>query len=83
MEKITPDQICFGLNQQLDQASFSCFLQLAGKTEVAETLASRLSSEEIDEFVTLFTGLLRKHFSGNEYHALFLERGSSGSLRKK
>lgn len=82
MEKISPDQICFGLNRQLDQSSFSCFLQLAGRPEVAETLASRLSSEEIDEFVTLFTGFLKKHFSGNEYHALFLQQSSSGSTAK-
>lgn len=77
MKDITPDQICFGLNRQLDQASFSCFLQLAGRREVAETLASRLDSEEIDSFVSLFTGLLKKHFSSSEYHALFLHRNSS------
>jgi hypothetical protein len=82
MKKISPDQICFGLNQDLDQSSFSCYLQLAGRPEVAETLASRMSSEEIDEFVTLFTGLLRKHFSGNEYHGLFLRQNSSEPTSK-
>lgn len=75
MKKITPDQICFGLNRQLDEQSFFCFLQLVGKQEVAEALASRLTSEEMDQFVGSFTDLLKKHFSSNEYHKLFLKRG--------
>jgi hypothetical protein len=76
MKKISPDQICFGLSRQLDEQSFSCFLQLAGQPEVAETLSSRLSTEEINSFVTIFTDLLKKHFSGSEYHTLFLQQSS-------
>lgn len=68
----SPSQICFGLNQDLDRQSFSCFLQLAGRTEFADLLAKRLSSEEIEEYVDSFTGLLRKHLSKNEYHQVFL-----------
>jgi hypothetical protein len=73
MKKISPEQICFGLNNDLDRQSFSCFLQLAGNPEVAEILASRLSNEEIDDFVTVFTNLMRKHFSDKEYHNIFLQ----------
>jgi hypothetical protein len=76
MKKISPDQICFGLNRQLDEQSFSCFLQLAGQPVVADTLAARLSSDEINDFVTGFTHLLRKYFSENEYHKLFLQHES-------
>jgi hypothetical protein len=79
MKKISPDQICFGLNRKLDEQSFSCFLQLAGQPEVAETLSSRLSSEEINDFVTTFTELLKKHFSRSEYHSLFLQQPSHSS----
>ncbi len=75
---LTPSQICFGLNSQLDKDSFSCFLQLAGRPEFAEILASRLSSEEIEEFVVSFTSLLRKHFSEDEYHSLFLNDDTHG-----
>lgn len=78
MKKISPDQICFGLNRQQDERSFSCFLQLAGNPEVAETLASRLSDEEIDAFVNHFTDLLKKHFTSNEYHSLFLQQNLPG-----
>ncbi len=69
---ITPSQMCFGLNEKLDKQSFSCFLQLAGRPEFAEILANRLSSEEIEDFVSSFTALLRTHLSEDEYHDLFL-----------
>jgi hypothetical protein len=68
----SPSQICFGLNQDLDRQSFSCFLQLAGRAEFANLLAERLSSEEIENFIDSFTGLLRTHVSKNEYHQIFL-----------
>jgi hypothetical protein len=69
---ITPDQMCFGLSSQLDKESFSCFLQLAGRREFADVLASRLSSEEIDNILNAFMPLLRRHLSEDEYHRLFL-----------
>ena len=70
--KIDPHQMCFGLNLELDRSSLSCFLQLAGRPEFTETLASRLSSEEIQEIVHFFTGILKDHLSEDEYHRLFL-----------
>lgn len=73
---ITPDKMCFGLTEDLDTESFSCFLQLAGEKKFAETLAKRLSSEEILQYVDNFTALLRKHISEEEYHSLFLKDAS-------
>jgi hypothetical protein len=72
---IQPDQMCFGLSEDLDKDSFACFLQIAGEKKFAETLAKRLNSEEILHFVDSFTGLLRKHLSEDEYHTLFLKDG--------
>jgi len=69
---LSPSQICFGLDPELDRRSFSCFLQLAGNREFADILASRLDSGEIEQFVDMFTGLLRKHISESEYHRHFL-----------
>lgn len=74
MKNISPDQICFGLNRQLDESSISCFLQLAGRPEVTETLAPRLTSAEINDIVDLFSRLLKTHFSEKEYHTLFLRQ---------
>lgn len=70
---LQPDQMCFGLSEDLDKESFACFLQIAGEKKFAETLAGRLNSEEILHFVDSFTGLLRKHLSEEEYHTLFLK----------
>jgi hypothetical protein len=70
---IQPDQICFGLSEQLDKESFSCFLQLAGNKEFADVLAARLTSEEIGDFVSQFMALLRRYLSEEEYHRLFLQ----------
>lgn len=75
-DTFSPSQICFGLNQDLDRQSLSCFLQLAGRKDFADTFASRLSSIEIERFVDEFTDLMRKHLSKTEYHRLFLQDDS-------
>ncbi len=80
---IPPSQICFGLSDELDKQSFSCFLQLAGRKEFAEILASRLASDEIDSFVNSFTEILRKHLTENEYHSLFLQDSSHHSTTEE
>jgi hypothetical protein len=69
---IEPHQMCFGLNLELDRESITCFLQLMGRPALAETLANRLSSNEIQELVHYFTGVLKKTMSEDEYHELFL-----------
>ncbi len=66
-------QICFGLNPQVDQQSFSSFLQLAGRPEFADLLSRRLSEQEILSFVSFFTGILKRNLSEEEYHRLFLQ----------
>lgn len=70
--KITPNQMCFGLTEELDRTSFNCFLQQVGRDEFAQELAARATRQEIETFVTQFTSLMQKHFSENEYHRLFL-----------
>ena len=80
---ITPDKMCFGLTEELDTESFACFLQIAGEKKFAETLAKRLSSEEILQYVDNFTALLRKHLSEEEYHSLFLKDTSPHNHAEK
>ena len=77
--QMTPDQICFGLSREHDTQSFALFLQLLGKKEFAEVLACRLSSAEIDAFVTQCTSLMTRHLSEDEYHSLFLGHSESHS----
>ena len=74
MEPLKPEEMCFGLDRELDIRSFSCFLQLIGDKQFAETLAERISSEEMDIFLSSFTAILKKHLSEKEYHLLFLQQ---------
>ncbi|WP_163337057.1 hypothetical protein [Desulfopila sp. IMCC35008] len=83
MEKITADRMCFGLSPELDKQSFCCFLQLAGGTEFSETLADRVSTDEIDDFITSFTRLMKKHLSEHEYHTIFLQQKRSHKQEKE
>ncbi len=73
---ITPNQMCFGMNENLDKASFLCFLKQIGREEFSTELASRASSNDIEIFVNQFTGLMKKYFSEHEYHSLFLNDAS-------
>lgn len=69
---ITPNQMCFGMSEDLDKASFLCFLKQVGREEFSKELSVRASSEDIEVFVNHFTALMKKHFSEHEYHTLFL-----------
>ncbi|RUM41411.1 MAG: hypothetical protein DSY80_08885 [Desulfocapsa sp.] len=75
-KSLDPHQMCFGLSTELDRESVACFLQLLGRRQMAETLAKRLSSVEIEELVHLVTGLMKKNMSEDEYHELFLQENS-------
>ncbi len=78
MDDFTPDQICFGLNAELDKQSLTCFLQLIGKPAFSKELAERISEEDMNDFLTNFTLLLKKYFSEKEYHSLFLNSNNQG-----
>jgi TorA maturation chaperone TorD len=73
---LNPHQMCFGLSTELDRESVACFLQLLGRKELAETLAERLSSSEVEELVQFTTGLMKKNMTEDEYHELFLQEES-------
>ncbi len=70
--KPDPSKICFGLTEDLDRQSLATFLKLSGQKEFTQLFASRLSSQEIIQFVDHFMNLLRKHLSESEYHRIFL-----------
>jgi len=67
-----PTAICFGLSPEHDQTSCALYLRLLGRQELAETLSSRMTSQEIEQLVDLTSGLMRRHLSKEEYHAMFL-----------
>jgi len=70
---LDPSSICFGFNEERDRKSLSIFLQLAGRKEFTELLASKMNEEEIDALVSDFSAVLKKHLTENEYHQEFLQ----------
>ena len=78
MDDFSPDQICFGLNAELDKQSLACFLQLIGKPDFSRELAERISEEDMNNFLDSFTLLMKKYFSEKEYHNLFLNTNKQG-----
>lgn len=64
--------IFFGLNRENDERSLKEFLDLFCKPEMKNALIPRLTEEEITGLVDHMTDLMRRHFSENEYHRLFL-----------
>ncbi|OGR01920.1 MAG: hypothetical protein A2511_02355 [Deltaproteobacteria bacterium RIFOXYD12_FULL_50_9] len=68
----TSNTICFGLNRKTDEDSLVLFLRKIATDRLLNTLVPRLAEKEIIEALDLFTGLMKKHLSKQEYHQLFL-----------
>ncbi len=64
--------VAFGLTREIDEASLVVYLQKFSDDQLMEALRGRLSDEEIHKMVGWVTGILRAHFSEEEYHRLFL-----------
>ena len=71
-ERIPFEQICFGLNRELDEQSLTLFLRLFSKDELLDALIPRLAEDEIMDLVQKMTELLHKHLAEKEYHEIFL-----------
>lgn len=70
---LDPSRICFGISEKHDRKALSIFLQLAGRKEFTELLASKMTGAEIDSLVSDFSVVLRKHLTEDEYHHEFLQ----------
>ena len=70
--KIPVEQICFGLNRELDEQSLALFLHLFSRDKLLNTLIPRLKEEEITGLLQQLTQLLHNHLEEKEYHELFL-----------
>ena len=64
--------VVFGLSRELDESSLIVYLQKFSDDRLMEVLRSRLSNEEILHAIDWITGLLRRHFTEEEYHRFFL-----------
>ena len=64
--------IVFGLNREEDERSLASFLDHFSGEKLVSVLIPRMSDDEISETLHFLTGLMRRHLSKKEYHALFL-----------
>ena len=63
----------FGLDRRTDEDTVVYYLQKFSDDAVMSALIRRLSQEELAEVFDLVNRLLRRHFTEEEYHGLFLK----------
>ncbi|MEN8134864.1 MAG: hypothetical protein ABFS18_04935 [Thermodesulfobacteriota bacterium] len=67
------DTMLFGFDRATDEESIAVFLQKIADPDLLAKLVPRLEDQEIESVLHLFTGLMKKHLSKNEFHRLFLD----------
>lgn len=65
------DSMVFGFDRATDEKSLAVFLQKIVSPDLLAQLLPRLEDQEIESVLQLFTGLMKKHLSKNEFHRLF------------
>jgi len=65
--------LCFGASRPQDEATLTCCLQKFSDDAVLEALVPRLSDDDCELLFNMITGMLKKYFSEDEYHRLFLK----------
>ena len=63
----------FGLDRETDEETIMFYLQKFSEDSFLKALLPRLSHEELEEIYLFINEKLKKHFSEEEYHALFLK----------
>jgi hypothetical protein len=67
--------IGFGLDRETDENTLICYLQKFSDDAVMAAIIKRLDDHELAEVFDLINRLLRRHFTEDEYHRLFLKDG--------
>jgi hypothetical protein len=63
----------FGLDRQTDENTIIYYLQKFSDDRLMAQMSRRMNDDELSTLFNLLSGLLRKHLSEEEYHALFLK----------
>jgi len=72
VEKYT-GMLCFGASRAQDEATLISCLQKFSDDQVMEALVPRLSDDDRELLFNMLTEILKKHFSEDEYHRIFLK----------
>jgi hypothetical protein len=65
----------FGADRQTDEYTLMVYFQMFSDDETLRTLIKRMNDGELENAFDYLAGLLKKHFSEDEYHGLFLKDG--------
>lgn len=65
--------LCFGASHRQDEATLICCLQKFSDDTVMEALVPRLSGDDRELIFNMLTDVLKKYFSEDEYHRIFLK----------
>jgi len=71
-DTMEPHAIVFGFDRATDEQSLLAFLQRFSNRRLLDVLLPRLQDNDITATVDFLTGVMHKHLSEKEYHALFL-----------
>jgi len=67
--------IGFGLDRETDEKTITCYLQKFSDDAVMAAIIKRLDDGELLAIFDLINRLLRRHFTDDQYHRLFLKDG--------
>ncbi|MBF0233138.1 MAG: cytoplasmic protein [Desulfamplus sp.] len=63
----------FGMDRKTDEETIMFYLQKFSEDQFMKAFIPRLDDSELDEIYACIHKLLKKHFSEDEYHAIFLK----------
>ena len=63
----------FGADRETDEHTLMVYFQMLSDDETLRTLIKRMDNRELEYAFDYISSLLKKHFSEDEYHSLFLK----------
>ena len=78
-QTVSAGSICFGLNRDIDEASLKALCERFSRKDLLSRLIPRLSDQELHELADSLFAPMKKYFSKEEYHALFINDRQPGS----
>ena len=67
----------FGADRETDEQTLMVYFQMLSDDETLRTLIERMDNSELEFAFDYISNLLKKHFSEDEYHGIFLKDGHS------
>ncbi len=63
----------FGMDRETDEETIMFYLQKFSEDSFMKAFIPRLNGEELEQIYSMINSLLKKYFSEDEYHKIFLK----------